>query len=73
MAFRPVHPRVRDFNDVPLIELASLAQSFMRETNDHDEVLRRMAGVFEKKLTAPRRERFQQAIERATRSSGVTE
>jgi len=61
----------RDYDDVPLVELATLAQGFLRTASDNEEVLRMMGDVFNKKLTAQRRERFDQAIALVRRNAAT--
>lgn len=68
--FRRADADVRDYNDVPLCELASLAASFLGNAIDDEEVIRGMADTFGRKLTAQRRERLLKAV-RAARSANA--
>jgi hypothetical protein len=64
--FRPSTSAGREHSDIPLIELASLARSFLNEGADAEETVRRLAAYFGlSRLREATRARFAAATDRA--------
>jgi very-short-patch-repair endonuclease len=61
--FRSAPTDIRDHNDIPLVELRSLALTFVADGADHEEAVRRMAAEFGLgKLRENTRRRFERAL-----------
>ncbi|MCX5569974.1 DUF3320 domain-containing protein [Kaistia nematophila] len=70
-AFRGL-AETRDHSDIPIIELASLAQLYLSEGADREEAVRRMAQELDLgRLRAATRERLERAVDQAEKAASA--